>query len=278
MPKVLRALFVTTYFPLLWNPAFGQSQGVGVSGVQKPNNRTSGKTADTQADERGTYNRPFVVDTEGRKKNDQEATEAKADKDRTDYVQRWTLYYAGTAAVGTIGLVIVGAFAALFANRTLRAIERQGDFLREQVILMQAPHRQWIQLQNWHARCEPDRNRLLVRVDLLNPTDFPVTVSGSITFKGNFPTKYELSERMFLPPNTPGAIDVIVDINDEQIALFNQDILDIKVKGVFSHRATVYNQTLTYQEFSGWLRCGKAKGASFRYSTHLTPEYQRDRE
>src|SRR5438067_1380421 len=132
MRNVLWASLLTAYLPFLWYPAVGQSQGIGVRRIQKPQQTSGSKAEHTDTDQRGTYKRPFVIDTEGHKKSEQEAAETKADKQRRDYIERWTLYYAGAAALGTIGLVIVGAIAAFFANRTLRAIERQGDLMEQQ--------------------------------------------------------------------------------------------------------------------------------------------------
>jgi hypothetical protein len=95
--------------------------------------------ADTRQQSSRYRNRPawhvqsaFVVDTEGHKKSQQEANETEAEKERRNYEERWTLYYPGAAAIGTIALVIVGALAAFFANRTLKAIERQADLMEQQ--------------------------------------------------------------------------------------------------------------------------------------------------
>jgi hypothetical protein len=183
--------------------------------------------------------------------------------------------------IPNVALALVGIVGIIVALRTLnwlktqtRAIERQGDFLREQVILMQAPHRQWIQLQNWRTHFDSHTEELLIQVDLINPTEFPVSVFGSMTVKTSNPGGYSIGDPLFLPPNSPNTIEVLAYLRDDEIARLNGDAFSVQVNGRFSHSGFVYTRRFADQEFWGWLECGVTKQAQFRGGgAQMRPEY-----
>src|SRR5580658_7144898 len=117
-----RTLFLLAWIPLLWQPAWGQPPSVGKDVAQKPKQKTTPTTPQPQI---GTSAAPFVVETHARTKSDEEAAEAKADKEHTARVEGWTLFFAGAVALFTFVLVVIGHRGVNAANRTLKAIERQ---------------------------------------------------------------------------------------------------------------------------------------------------------
>jgi len=125
---MLRIIIVLAWIPLLWEPTWGQSPGIGKDHtVVKPPNGCNGSDQDGRTDERGSKDWPFVVDTEGHQQSDAERAQSDAKEQRARDVERWTLYFAQLSAWATVVLVLIGFGGVVAAIVTLLAIKRQAD-------------------------------------------------------------------------------------------------------------------------------------------------------
>jgi hypothetical protein len=131
MGSGLARIILWAWIPLCWQPLWGQAPGVRKDATKNP--KQNSKIASPQP-QIGTEATPFVVETHTRAESKDEAAKAKADKDQTDFVNGWTMRFAGIAALATVFLVWVGWRGVRAANRTLEAIERQAHLMQEQNI------------------------------------------------------------------------------------------------------------------------------------------------
>ncbi|HEV2198302.1 MAG TPA: hypothetical protein VGR73_00665 [Bryobacteraceae bacterium] len=122
------------WIPFCWQPLWGQAPSVQKNVTQNPKQKAKLATSQPQI---GTEASPLIVETRTRTKSEEEAAEAKADKQHAARVERWTLIFTGAAALFTGLMVWVGWRGVSAANRTLRAIENQVD-------VMIATERAWI--------------------------------------------------------------------------------------------------------------------------------------
>lgn len=129
------------WIPLCWEPLRGQAPGVGEDVAQKPKQNTKLATPQPQI---GTEASPLVVETHTSTKSEQEAAEAKADKEHASRVEGWMLFFTGAAALFTGLLVFVGWQGVDAAKRTLLAIEKQ-------VGIMVDSERAWVIVPKPHA-------------------------------------------------------------------------------------------------------------------------------
>jgi hypothetical protein len=107
------------------------------------------------------------------------------------------------------------------------AIGRQAD-------LMQANFDQRIELANWRME-RPRDHKVRIWVDLVNPTGFPLTITGSLAVG----EKEQQFQDEILPPNTnsPKSIDFEISTASNEYAP-----IDRPVNGYFSHRHKITNK------------------------------------
>jgi hypothetical protein len=98
-------------------------------------------------------------------------------------------------------LVFIGIGGIWAAIRTLNVIERQAN-------LMEAQFDQWVDLTQWRIGNQPRNDSLRVLVNLVNPTQFPITLNGEVTV-GN---KKRLFDNESLFPKRPKTIEFIVEV------------------------------------------------------------------
>src|SRR5579862_6276975 len=138
MRKIALALALWTWIPLCWQPLWGQASArKGVT--QNPKQ----KTTDPQP-QIGTEAAPLIVETYARTKGEAEAAEAKADKEHTADIERWTLIFTGSAAVFTGLLVWVGWRGVRAANSTLLQISEQTKATKQSVEHLVSNERAWV--------------------------------------------------------------------------------------------------------------------------------------
>lgn len=105
----------------------------------------------------------------------------------------------GPANLPTVLLVLIGIGATWAALRTLWAIERQAA-------LMEAQFDQWVVLTNWRTWKKLRNGVLRVTVDLVNPTNFPITLSDGYLQLGkvlyHMPS-CPLEKKLFSPQISP---------------------------------------------------------------------------
>ena len=153
----------------------------------------------------------------------------------------------------------------IFAIRTLRAIEKQAN-------LMQAQFDQWVDLTNWRCEKQLRNNILRIMVDLVNPTQFPITYSGEIIVG----TKERRFDKEVLSPKRPKTIDFdMVVTNGGQAA----GSVSFQVSESFTHWHKITKEAVTNERL-GRLDCTKWQKVDKRWHakyTSLTEKQPRDR-
>ncbi len=126
-------------------------------------NPSRAKPESPKAEQRGTKNAPFFVHIEQSDKEGNYATKTQENDAKTGY---WDIVSAKSAfwtAIFNGLLVAVGGGGVCAALKTLRVMGAQFD--------------QWVVLSNWRIQQE-GFNRLRIKVDLINPSQFPMTVTA----------------------------------------------------------------------------------------------------
>ncbi len=115
---------------------------------------------------------------------------------------------AHNGAVTATATVFIAAFtvALVYVSR------RQWKILERQADLMQAQFDQWIDLTNWRCAGKPRDNKLRIMVDLINPTGFPITLTGNLTVG----EEKWFADNEFLSPKSPRSIEFKISIANDQ--------------------------------------------------------------
>jgi hypothetical protein len=174
--------------------------------------------------------------------------------------------------VPNVALAIVGFIGILIAICTLRIISRQTN-------LMQSQFDQWVVLDNWSNSSHPRDGKLGITVELINPTEFPITLTDSSLIIGKYgdnaqSIKCLLGDKTFLPPKIPKTVDFFVRLTDTEQAAGSTAF---PVTGEFYHFHKITKELVT-QKLSGRLECthwSKTDGqwhVTFTPSVHMNPE------
>jgi len=124
-----------------------------------------------------------------------------------------------------------------------RALKEQADILKQQVTLTQAQFDQWIDLTNW--RCPEKTHELKIRVDLVNPTGFPIEFTGYVAVAND----KQPFENLVLSPNSPKSINFNISIADDDYGP-----IDRRVTAHFSHLHKI-TKALVPDPWAGVLKC-----------------------
>lgn len=133
MRNLALTLILCACSPLLWQPLRGQAPSVGKESDSKKKNVTADSPGEATADQRGTKESPFVVDTEGHQDTPAETQEKTREKEDKNSVDAWTLRWTGITTGATVVLMLVGIGGVIAAIRTLRAIEKQAGLMEIQI-------------------------------------------------------------------------------------------------------------------------------------------------
>jgi hypothetical protein len=205
------------------------------------------------ADQRGTKNSPLVVDTEGHQDTPAETEEKAREKEIKDKIDSRTLLSVEITAGATVILMFVGIGGVCAALRTLNAILRQ-------VALQELTLEQWVDYGPFKSEYVADkigRQSLFISVDLLNPSNFPVTLpDASIVFElGLVKITSEPSDGVCrLLPNKPHRVTVRFDLTADQAEAYAHGAgFVVGVSGNLAHIGTLKERH--EQPISGRLRC-----------------------
>lgn len=146
-------------------------------------------------------------------------------------------------------------------------------------MLQEKAMEQWIELSNWRSELTsvPLSNGpfryVLVRVDIVNKTSFPVTLKQAqiefITAGDKVRHTYSAGEDTFLAPNAPYEVVVATQITDQQVSEFALSGIGIQIVGRFDHIGSL--KKLTIQEVSGLLMCQQSQTV-FIPQLHMNPK------
>ena len=170
-----------------------------------------------------------------------------------------------------LALVIVGIIGIVIAICTVRTVRKQTN-------LMQAQFDQWVVLADWRTWNQPRSNVFRITVDLVNPTDFPITLSdGYLKFEKNGAPyiKYPLAQNTFLSPRLPKPIEFDISLTEAEQAAYS---VRFGVDGIFSHFHKISGKLIT-QQIGGSLECSHWKSdmkwhVTFTEFVHMNPETQ----
>ena len=135
--RKLLLIALWAWVPFCWQPLCGQAPRVGIQPGSQEKQQPQPAKNDSRADQAGTKDRPFIVDTKGHTNTPKETAAEKAADDQKNFIDTWTfrLTFANTAF--TFLLMLAGIGGILLANRTVRAIERE----------MELSHRPWVKIR-----------------------------------------------------------------------------------------------------------------------------------
>jgi hypothetical protein len=145
-----------------------------------------------------------------------------------------------------------------------------------QVILMEAQFDQWVVLANWKIWRQASDGPLRVSVDLVNLSQFPITLNEGILIFEKWgttqATKYRLGQNTFISPTIPHVIEIDPNISAEQ----SDGTVAFSVSGHFLHSHRISKQPVI-QPFSGILECSRWSidrqwHATFTPHIHMNPE------
>lgn len=149
------------------------------------------------------------------------------------------------AAFATLGVVCWQAIATANATKAMR----------KSVELEEIALQQWVDLVNWRSNFVLDSENVAaikVRVDVVNPTNFPFTIkNASITFDNGL--TYYFREDFFLTPKNPYTVAVTIRITESQYGQYLENGLRITVKGNIPLAGSL--RKLQPQPFLGTLVC-----------------------
>ncbi len=133
--SVIAVLFAG--IPFGWNPLLGQSPSERIEPSKNKKQQAEQGAPQAQNTQRGTENRPLIVDIKEHPKSETEAAEDKRINDAKDYRDRWTFHLAAIGTVISGLLLIIGVGGVCAAVRTLRAIESQATLMERQAKTME---------------------------------------------------------------------------------------------------------------------------------------------
>jgi hypothetical protein len=200
------AVILWAWIPLCWQPLWGQAPGVRVQPGHEEQQKTPLATDHSNDDQRGTKNSPLVVDTTGHQNSPAETAKAKADEERTNYINTWTLRFTGASAVFTGILMFAGIGGVLLAIRTLNGIEAQGGLMERQTKVLEGQaaalinsDRAWVLISKvWGPAIGPPV------MGQTNQFLFDLTNSGKTVARlGRYRTKFRLIGRNERLPDIP---------------------------------------------------------------------------
>jgi hypothetical protein len=169
----------------------------------------------------------------------------------------------GAANLPTV-LLVIGAAAGIWAAwRTLDAIKRQAD-------LQQAQMQQWVDVGDWKVHISVDEKNLLIQFNIVNPSNFPLTVKECVLKFGISENRlsYSIGENRRLLPKKIGTHAIQMWITREEAGRFMGGVLPVFVRGTLIHTdmGNFKGQSVP-QSLDGTLICGMGRGARFEPET-----------
>jgi hypothetical protein len=160
-------------------------------------------------------------------------------------------------------LVIVGSITCIVIAWQSWETRKAAQAARGSIRLQERAMQQWVEATNWRSSMlqliEGEGGTLLIDVDIVNETPYPVTITdGAIYFKN--PTvgeKYGETvtlSSIFLPPHSPLEAHIGVEITDGQARQFAREPVVLTVFGAFSHTG-ILDKASPPQILAGTLAC-----------------------
>ena len=189
------------------------------------------------------------------------------------YSPGWYGIFRWPNGTTTWAIILTLMVMAEQTKHTKRAVEASRGSIR----LQEAALEQWVIPKNWRSSlveegdspCYSDmtqRIQIRIRVDLVNGSDYPLTLSDSsltltININGKvLPTRWQAPKNYPLHPDEPLTIDIPMDISPSQLDDFEKLSVLIMVEGAFEHVGVLGKKQT--DPLHGMLFCGR-RGTRF---------------
>ena len=169
----------------------------------------------------------------------------------------WPEWLLVVAAFLTLAVVIWQSVATTGATKAMR----------KSVELQETTLQQWVDVVNWKTYLilfERQRPGLKIKVDVVNPTDFPLTMKDARIVFDNRVTFF-FRDDCFLTPKNPYTVEVSLEMAKGQYDSFQGNGLSIRVEGSLPHIGSL--RKLQPQAFCGTLMCKDGEKARFESET-----------
>ena len=165
-------------------------------------------------------------------------------------------------------LLAIAAFLTL-AVVTWQSIAtaRATKAMQKSVELQEATLQQWVDVVNWKTYLilfERQRPGLKIKVDVVNPTDFPLIMKDARIVFDNRVTFF-FRDDCFLTPKNPYTVEVSLEMAKGQYDSFQGNGLSIRVEGILPHIGSL--RKLQPQAFCGTLMCKNGEKTRFESET-----------
>ncbi len=241
--------------------ASGPSWGQTKDQARPPQQPTTSNSKPTESQQRGSKDSPIFVHVEQDPHTQNNSTKKQKRETGKDFYDKLTAWSAAGAAVFTLGLLIIGGCGVRAAVNTLKAIKEQGDYMKRQAALMEAPLQQWIDLENWRSITLAN-DWLRIYVELVNPTNFPITIKNGfvrIHERGGH-TKLIIGEGRIITPRRPRTLEVDFPLPEDQLASFRgNEMLTFTLDAEFTHIGPLGDKFTVIYRLSGALMCSIPK-------------------
>lgn len=199
----------------------------------------AGNTHDNPPKDTSLPTQTFVSQTAPQSSGqDAEKSDAKAQLKTQQYI---VIFTGALAVVGCLQIVLMFM---------------QWRIMRRQTVLQEAPFRQWLVIEKWHAHAQhlPDgTGNLEVGFNLVNRTKAPLTLeSYTLTIAGE---RSWSKEHHSIAPDNHHYIAVVRQITDVQLS--QRDTAGLHVPVILSIAFRDSLERMEKQQFSGWLICNK---------------------
>jgi hypothetical protein len=171
--------------------------------------------------------------------------------------------------------LVGAAFLTLYAVwRQVRESAKATRAMQDSIALQEKALEQWIEPVNWRSELQPaieGVNFLRVQLEIINPTDFPVTIKvGKLQMKNSDGIEYDapvLSDA-YLTPKVSYDLEFWIELSKKQVDLFATEVVSIKVLGYMTH-VGVLRKSIT-QVIAGILACSQT-WTNFQPEIHMGP-------
>lgn len=169
----------------------------------------------------------------------------------------WPEWLLVTAAFLTLAVVTWQSIATAGATKAMR----------KSVKLQEATLQQWVDVVNWQTYLilfEQQRPGVKIKVDVVNPTNFPLTLKGArIVFDNRITFLFRDDFR--LTPRNPYTVEVSLELMTGQYDYMYGTGAAVRVAGNLPHIGSLGH--LQPQPFCGRLICKEGKEARFESET-----------
>jgi hypothetical protein len=174
---------------------------------------------------------------------------------RENKPQGWHKFFAWPEGITVWAIMLTLGAIIWQAWETRKAAQAARDGIR----LQETAYYQWLELVNWRNDLSVVRGTIRVNLDILNPTDYPLTLK-SVNIKFGLDGKREshlVCKDQRVPPKNPIDMYLDVAVNEEQEPAFFHDSYSFPI--VFSAVfVDVLGKTVS-QVITGAVICGSEK-------------------